>query len=223
MVRPPNTRRDQSGTQPEEAVGESMTAVRSGQEHGSLQHGSDTRQNRFDLHILRSLRRIIRAVDLYSGKLKSNYQITGPQLFCLLAIAENGSLTTTAIAHRVHLSPSTVVGILDRLEKKELIRRYRDERDKRQVNVVATEKGVQLANNAPSPLQDGLARALSKLSDLEQATIALALRRVVDLMEAENIEAAPILETGHLVRDESSNATVDSGRRRHNQGGHGSD
>jgi DNA-binding MarR family transcriptional regulator len=214
MVRPPDTGKEKSSDEPAEVVREQMRDARSGLNPDSYGVSSNMRQNRFDLHILRSLRRIIRAVDIYSGKLKSKYQITGPQLVCLLAIVETGSLTITAIAKRVHVSPSTVVGILDRLEKKELIRRDRDHKDKRQVNVAATEKGVQLADYAPSPLQDGLARALNRLSNLEQATIALALRRVVDLMEAEDIEAAPILETGHLMQDESATSTPDSSKRK---------
>ncbi|MBU1319066.1 MAG: MarR family transcriptional regulator [candidate division Zixibacteria bacterium] len=169
-------------------------------------------ENRFDLHILRSLRRIIRAVDIYSGKLKSQHQITGPQLICLLAIVEKGPLTATALAKSVHLSSSTMVGILDRLEKKELIHRTRDKKDRRQVNVVATESGMRLARNAPSPLQDGLARALSKLSDLEQATIALSLRRIVDLMEVNDFDAAPILETGQLDQNESPITAPDTSK-----------
>jgi len=70
--------------------------------------------------------------------------------------------------------------------------------DRRVVNVIATAKGRALADNAPSPLQDGLADALKRLSEMEQATIALSLERIVDLMEARDIDAAPILETGRL-------------------------
>ncbi|MFH1892219.1 MAG: MarR family transcriptional regulator [Candidatus Zixiibacteriota bacterium] len=204
--------RKESGDELNEVDNESMMATRGGQDSDSSDTGSIVQQNRFDLHILRSLRRIIRAVDLYSGKLKSQHQITGPQLICLLAIVEKGPLTATALAKSVHLSSSTMVGILDRLEKKELIHRTRDRKDRRQVNIVATESGMRLARNAPSPLQDGLARALSKLSDLEQATIALSLRRIVDLMEVNDFDAAPILETGQLDQNESPITAPDTSK-----------
>jgi len=203
----------ESGDELNEVDNESVMATRGGQDSDSSDSGSIVKRNRFDLHILRSLRRIIRAVDLYSGKLKSQHQITGPQLICLLAIVENGPLTATALARLVHVSSSTVVGILDRLERKELIRRTQDQRDRRQVNVAATDSGVLVANRAPSPLQDGLARALSKLSDLEQATIALSLRRIVDLMEVNEFDAAPILETGQLVQSESPITAPDTSKR----------
>lgn len=139
---------------------------------------------RFDLRILTSLRRIVRASDLYSRKLESQYKITLPQLVCLLAVADEGPFTTSQLARRVFLSASTVVGILDRLEERGFIYRERDAGDRRLVRVATTDSGKALAGQAPSPLQDGLANALKNLPELEQATIALSLERIVGLMEA---------------------------------------
>jgi DNA-binding MarR family transcriptional regulator len=121
--------------------------------------------------------------------------MTSPQLICLGTIIEHGPLTVSDIAHRVFLSPSTVVGILDRLEGRGLARRERDTTDRRVVNIIATPAGKRVARKAPSPLQDNLHEALMRLPKLEQATIALSLTRIVDLMEAGHIDAAPILES----------------------------
>jgi len=150
---------------------------------------------RYDLRILRALRRIIRGVDLYSKHLAATHRITVPQLVCLLHVANNGPLTATAISREVQLSPSTVVGILDRLEEKGLIVRERSREDRRLVRVSVTPAGAELAQRAPSPLQQSLAHALNELPELEQATIALSLERVVQLMEAPEVDASPILET----------------------------
>lgn len=145
---------------------------------------------RYDLTILQSLRRIIRAVSLYSHRLVATYNITAPQLICLLTIVQEGPLNPSALSKRVFLSPSTVVGILDRLEEKGLITRQRDRRDRRVINVQATDWGQDLVARAPSPLPTALAAALKQLPELEQATIALSLERVVDLMEAKYVEDA---------------------------------
>lgn len=155
---------------------------------------------RYDLRVLRAIRRIIRCVDLYSKQLESQSDITAPQLVCLLAVVNGGPMTATALAKEVHLSPSTVVGILDRLEEKGLVTRSRGVQDRRIVRVSATERGAALAAQAPSPLQERLAQGLNRLPELEQAAIALALERVVQLMEAQHIDSAPILETGPLSR-----------------------
>lgn len=156
--------------------------------------------NRLDLRVLRALRRIIQAVDIHSRKLVGLHDITSPQLVTLLCVAQDGPLSPSAIAERVHLSSGTVVGILNRLETKGLVRRDRDTRDRRLVHVSVTDAGRSLAATAPSPLQDDFAEALQRLPELEQIAIALSLERVVDLMEARDIDAAPLLETGTLDR-----------------------
>jgi DNA-binding MarR family transcriptional regulator len=152
-----------------------------------------------DLRILRALRRIIQAVDIHSNKLASRHQITTPQLVTLLCVTEEGPLTPSDIAARVHLANSTVVGILDRLEAKALIQRTRGETDRRQVFVQATPAGHALAQSAPSPLQDTFADALHRLPELEQTAIALSLERIVELMEARDLDAAPVLTPGAML------------------------
>lgn len=152
----------------------------------------------YELRILQSIRRIIRSVEMHSYKLAKNHKITGPQLGCLLAIKEQGPLTTTRLAQTVHLSASTVVGIVDRLEDKGLVARTRNTKDRRQVQTALTDAGEALTDNAPSPLQETLADALKALPELEQVSITLALEKVVNLMEANKIEAAPVLETGPI-------------------------
>ena len=150
---------------------------------------------RYDLSVLQSLRRIIRAVSLYSHQLAATYKITAPQLVCLLTIVNEGCLHPSTLSKRVFLSASTVVGILDRLEEKGLITRQRDHNDRRLINVQATPKGEELVTQAPSPLPSALANALMQLPELEQATIALSLERVVNLMEEKYMEAASTTET----------------------------
>lgn len=136
-----------------------------------------------EARILDSLRSIAHALELHSRQLAARFDITSTQLACLLDIARTGSLTATALARHVHLSPSTLVGVLDRLEKKGLVRRERDLRDRRLVYVSVTERGAEVTRNLPSPLPDRLTEALANLSELEAGTIALSLETVVNLMQ----------------------------------------
>lgn len=163
---------------------------------------------RYDLQILTALRRVMRAVDIHSRRLIATHHITAPQLVCLITIVDNGPITLKQLAEGVFLSPSTVVGILDRLEAKGFVLRARDTRDRRLVNVSATASGRHLVENAPSPLQAGLARALKRLPEIEQATITLSLQRIVDLMHAETLDASPVLDVGPSL-DDRGDATSD--------------
>lgn len=158
----------------------------------------DETPSRVDIRILRALRTIMQAVDIHSRKLASEHAITVPQLLCLSAVVEDASLSVASLARTVHLRPSTVVGIIDRLERKGLVRRERDGRDRRVVHMIPTPAGEDLVRTAPSPLQADFAAALAKLPDLEQTAIALSLERVVELMRAGTLDSAPILETGEI-------------------------
>ncbi len=168
----------------------------------------DPRQlsERVDLRVLSAMRRIIHCVDLYSRELAAKTHITAPQLVCLITLAEQGPMTATTISREVFLSPSTVVGILDRLEEKGLVKRERMSKDRRVVTVTISEQGRSVVDSAPSPLQSRLTEALGALPVPEQIAIAKSLERVVNLMEAQDIDAAPILATGPLVKTSKDDA-----------------
>lgn len=152
-------------------------------------------ETRYDLRILRALRRIMRAVDIYSNKLAHSHGVTVPQLVCMLKIRELGPLTLRELAQEVYLSPSTVVGIVDRLERSRLFTRSRSERDRRKVRIELTEEGQRMVASTPSPLQDSLSASLAELPEEERATVACSLERVLELMSVSHIpEVAPILD-----------------------------
>ena len=165
-----------------------------------LQSGQEPQvpQKSYELRILQAFRRIIRAVDLHSHKLATRHKITGPQLGCLLALKENGPITSAKLAQKIFLSPSTIVGIIDRLEDKQLIQRNRDSKDRRLIHICITAAGEQLIAAAPSLLQDTLISALAELPEKEQIAITVTLEKLVALMEIGHIGAAPILQTGPL-------------------------
>lgn len=131
------------------------------------------------------LRRIMRAMDVYSRQLSGSHGLTGPQMLCLREIAEQGSLTTGALALAIALSPATLTGILDRLEVRGLVSRERRPEDKRRVLVSLTALGRQMAQELPSPMQERFGDLLQELSTEEQAVIRKALNRVAKMMEEE--------------------------------------
>ena len=150
----------------------------------------------YDDSILRSLRRIMRAVDLHSRQLARQHNLTGPQLVCLRRLSSADGLTHGELAEAVSLSQATVTGIVDRLEAQALVRRERSTSDRRAVRILLTEAGRKLAATAPSGLQERFATRLRALPGAEQAAIDAALRQIVAMMEAEGLDAAPILDVG---------------------------
>ena len=147
----------------------------------------------YGYRILKSLRRIIRAVDIHSKKLNKDYNVTTPQMICLYVIAQSSGITQLELAREVDLGASTVTGVLDRLEAKGLVTRTRQVPDRRKVLVTITECGLELTKSAPALLQTQLMESLLKHSELEQATIALSLERIVKMMDVEHLDSSPNL------------------------------
>ncbi len=153
----------------------------------------------YEMRVLQAIRRMVRATELYSRRVTGEFGLTVPQLVSLRAIEQAGAITLRDLAAEVYLTPSTLVGIVDRLEAKGLIRRKRDAEDRRKVFLHATAAGRALLRDTPSPLQDRLAAALRDLPELERSTLALSLERLVDLMEIGHVDAEPLLDRGaHL-------------------------
>ncbi|MCG8468482.1 MAG: MarR family transcriptional regulator [Gemmatimonadetes bacterium] len=148
--------------------------------------------------ILVALRRIIRATDLHSRTLLRRFGITGPQLLVLRSIELPGQLSLSAIAAELSVSAPTAADVLRRLETKGLVERQRDAVDRRRVLFSITSAGREILEQAPPPLQESFTRALGDLPDWEQTAMLSALQRIVAMMEAEEIEASPVLATGDI-------------------------
>lgn len=147
--------------------------------------------------VLISLRQIIRAIDLHSKRLEKESGLTGPQLLVMQQLAAHTELTAGVIAREISLSQPTVTSIIDRLERKELLKRERSRYDKRKVLLSITESGRASLEKAPTLLQDSFIRAFNQLEDWEQSQILSSLQRVSDMMNATNLDAAPLLDSSN--------------------------
>ncbi len=156
--------------------------------------------NRYE-EVIVALRRIIRATDLHSRKLNRITGLTASQLLILRLLSQNEELTAGEVARQVSLSQATVTTIIDRLEKLDLVNRERGNQDRRRVYIYITEKGRSLLTNAPKPLQASFVQQFQDLHDWEQNLILSALERVAYMMDAQHIDASPVLDVGQLDRN----------------------
>jgi DNA-binding MarR family transcriptional regulator len=145
--------------------------------------------------VLVALRRIIRATDLHSKRLSKQAGFTTPQVVVLQAVRDLGEVTTGAISERVNLSQATVTTILDRLEGRGLVERYRSTADRRVVHARLTARGRATLRRAPSLLHERFIEAFARLSDADQTRIVATLDEVAGMMGAAELDAPPLLET----------------------------
>src|ERR1700761_7730809 len=110
--------------------------------------------------IARAMRQMMQYLDTHSRQLLKNQDITVPQVMCLDVLRERGSMTVAVLANAIHLSPSTTVGIIDRLEKKKLVKRTRGNVDRRSVLVDVTDAGRNFIVAAPHLLHNRLQNSM---------------------------------------------------------------
>ncbi len=149
-----------------------------------------------EVDVLITIRKIIRATDLYSRQLSKKSGLTAPQLLVLQAIQEMGAVAISRLSTHVSLSQATVTSILDRLEGRGLVARHRSTMDKRVVHATLTPQGEAMIVQAPKPLQDVFSAAFDKLEEWEKSMIVASLQRVASMMNAEHIDASPMLHVG---------------------------
>ena len=139
--------------------------------------------------IMQSLRRIFKAIQDYSQEVSKEFGITGPQLWALKTISTNGSLSPGELSKKMYLHPSTITGVVDRLEKKGYVARDRGQEDRRVVKVQLTPKGRKLVKKAPNPIQGKMVYGLRKLEKEKLDSIYDALQKLVEIMAVQNVKA----------------------------------
>jgi DNA-binding MarR family transcriptional regulator len=147
-----------------------------------------------------ALRRILRVTELNSRKLAHESELTTSQLLVLQHVSQQGSALPSAVAKSVALKQATVTVVVNKLEDAGLVTRRRDTDDRRRVWIELTDAGVAALESSPDLLQHRFVQGFENLEDWEQSMIIAALERVSALLDAEQVDAAPVLDVGDLDR-----------------------
>lgn len=145
-----------------------------------------------------ALRRILRVTERRGQSLAKASGLTTAQLLALQAIGERETTTPKDVAAAVNVSQATISSLLDRLESKGLVERRKSETDRRQTNLILTDAGGKALLSAPDALQDEYIERFDQLKVWEQAMIVAALERVSSLMDADDLDASPVLDLGDI-------------------------
>ncbi|NQT78050.1 MAG: MarR family transcriptional regulator [Bacteroidetes bacterium] len=145
--------------------------------------------------ILINIRKILRSLNLESKKIQKEQGVSIPQLMCLdyLGNLEDFRSTQVNIARYLNLNPSTMSGIVDRLESKGLVARLPNPKDKRTVFISLTSNGAKLLEASPQFLHKRLSKKLEKLPYPQIEQIKSSLIILVECLEIEEISASPII------------------------------
>lgn len=115
------------------------------------------------LDFMRLLWSVEHGLQSTSKRMEATLGITGPQRLVLRIVTAHPGLSAGELARIVHLHPSTITGILQRLIRKGLLRRERDRRDTRRIRLhsQAAAKGYVVASS--STVESAVTRALAHI------------------------------------------------------------
>ena len=133
--------------------------------------------------------RLVWAVDhglqSVSKRMKQELGVTGPQRFTLRMIGRTPGISAGALAAALHLDPSTLTGVLQRLEKRGAIKRVEDPEDRRRALFALTPRGRTLDATKTRTVEAALRRALASVEDIDVAGARRVLEALVRELEAD--------------------------------------
>ena len=112
------------------------------------------------IDFLRLIWAVDHALQRRSKAMAATLGITGPQRLVIRIIGRFPSIHAKQLADILHLHPSSLTAVLKRLERRDLVRRWPDERDRRRWLLGLTRQGQALNRETPGTIEAAVQRVL---------------------------------------------------------------
>lgn len=124
-----------------------------------------TSNNYFVPNIEKLLRTACFTIRQKGREILQEFEITPPQFNALQFLVFDGEMTLCELSNKLFLAPSTITDLIDRMEKKCLVRRDRDNQDRRIIKIKVEEKGYNLINEVISRRCEYIHKLLENMSN----------------------------------------------------------
>lgn len=118
-------------------------------------------------------------------KEKIHLDITTDQFAILQYIHNHDQCTSTKIAHSFGVGKSAVTAQINRLHEKGLIKRKRDDKDRRNIYLYVSQEGVNLVSYTEKELYSVIGKHLSYFDSNEVQSFVKALEQLAHMLENE--------------------------------------
>jgi DNA-binding MarR family transcriptional regulator len=136
------------------------------------------------LDFMRLLWAVDHSLQRTSKRMARDLGLTGPQRFVIRIVGRFPSIPAGRLAALLHLHPSTLTGILVRLQAARLVARRRDARDRRRALLGLTAAGRALDVSLAGTVEDAVQRTLSAVSPGELTATSRVLTVLRDKLDA---------------------------------------
>jgi DNA-binding MarR family transcriptional regulator len=135
------------------------------------------------LDFLRLLWALDHALQRRSKQMRATLGVTGPQRFVIRIVGRFPGIPAGKLAEILHVHPSTLTGILERLERRGWIQRRSDPRDRRRSLLGLTAKGRRLDVDLEGTVEAAVRAVLSAIPPRKKQATAEVLRRLAGSLE----------------------------------------
>lgn len=132
------------------------------------------------VEIERALRYLCAKIKQKGREILTDFSITPPQFEALQHLKNNQDITIGELSNKMFLACSTITDLVDRMEKNELVKRVRDDKDRRVVRVQVLEKGNELINEVLHARRNYLADVLKELCEKERELILEGISKIYE-------------------------------------------
>lgn len=129
------------------------------------------------------LRHISKKMQRHVMEQVQDLNLTAPQIMVLRHVGREPGLNLSALSEKLGLAPSTVCGIVDRLERAGYLTRTSDPQDRRRLRLHLTPKTVALRDRVPALQANFLAGFLAGLPEAKVDGILEALLTLATLID----------------------------------------
>jgi DNA-binding MarR family transcriptional regulator len=155
------------------------------------------------LQFMQLLWAVVHGLERTSKRMSGDIGVTGPQRLVLRVVGLFPGLSAGDLATVLHVHPSTLTGVLQRLVGQRLLARADDPGDRRRAVLRLTPRGARANGVRRGTVEAAIAAALDGVSARDRA----ATRRVLERL-AEHLEGTVGADSRRRVRDKSPIAKV---------------
>ncbi|EES90777.1 MarR family transcriptional regulator [Clostridium botulinum C] len=112
-----------------------------------------------------------------------NIGLTVPQITAIKFIAHRKQVTSSELSEEMSITKATVSGIIDRLEKMNIIKRVRSKEDRRIVYIVFSDEGLNLAKDIRDIMNNCFENIFNNVSEEELVNIENNLSSLLKVVE----------------------------------------
>jgi DNA-binding MarR family transcriptional regulator len=125
------------------------------------------------------------ALDVSSKRMARSHGVTGPQRLVVRIVGQTPGSTASEIALTLGIHPSTLTGILRRLEDRGFIRRAVDPDDRRRARFQLTAAGERVNRRRRGTVEAAVRRVLGRADAVEIEHAAAVMARLVEELARE--------------------------------------